>query len=114
MSAYALAGAAITAADREIMRHATKARRPKMRGRSGQGLLCGIPNNIHCARDIDQDSEGVYAYLQGMYFSVHDVGNATSFSWLGEPNPLPSKPPLFLVPNGPPGHKPNAQAFTPE
>gem|GEM_PF-7066830 len=53
-----------------------------------------------------------HAYRVGMYFSVNDAAHATSTNYLGEPNPLPASLPLYLIPNGPPGHKPAAAGFT--
>jgi hypothetical protein len=61
----------------------------------------------------NQTQRGVYAYVQGVYFSVHDAAHATSSNYTGEPNPLPASLPLYLVPNGLPGHKPAPMPFTP-
>jgi IPT/TIG domain/Bacterial Ig-like domain (group 2)/Galactose oxidase, central domain len=61
----------------------------------------------------DQIRRNVYAYSVGMYFSTHDIATATSSNYLGEPDPLPASLPLYLVPPGPPGHKPGPKLFTP-
>jgi len=62
----------------------------------------------------DMTQRAVYAYTVGTYFSLHDVSSATSSNWRGEPYPLPSSLPLYLVPEGPAGHKPALQPFKPE
>jgi hypothetical protein len=62
----------------------------------------------------NQTQRGVYAYTVGMYFSLNDAAHATSKNYTGEPNPLPASLPLYLVPNGPPGHKPSPKPFTPQ
>ena len=62
----------------------------------------------------NQTKRRVYAYTPGMYFSLKDSAHATSSNYLGEPNPLPASLPLYLVPNGTPGKKPNPQSFTPQ
>jgi hypothetical protein len=53
----------------------------------------------------------VTAYLVGTYFSLNSAPNATSDSWTGEPNPLPSSTPMYLIPEGTHGHKKAPQSF---
>lgn len=61
----------------------------------------------------DQIRRNVDAYSVGMYFSIRDIGSATSKNYLGERDPLPASLPLYLVPIGPAGHKPPATLFSP-
>jgi hypothetical protein len=56
---------------------------------------------------------GVYAYKEGMYVSLNNAAQATSYNYKGEPDPIPASLPLYLIPEGPPGHKPAAIGFTP-
>jgi hypothetical protein len=56
---------------------------------------------------------GVYAYEKGMYVSLNDAALATSYNYKGEPNPIPASLPLYLIPDGPPGHKPKPTGFAP-
>ena len=62
----------------------------------------------------NKTQRGVYAYEKGMYFSLHDAASGTSSNYTGEPNPLPASLPLYLVPNGPAGNKPQPLGFTPQ
>jgi hypothetical protein len=61
-----------------------------------------ISNNI---------KRGVYAYEVGMYFSQQDAQHDRYRTGNGriEPEVLPT----YMVPEGVPGHKPNANSFTP-
>lgn len=53
----------------------------------------------------------VTGYMVGTYFSLNSAANATSKNWLGEPNPLPTSTPMYLIPEGPPGNKPLPKPF---
>lgn len=56
---------------------------------------------------------GVYAYDKAMYFSINDAAHATTRVPSQEPNPLPATPPLYMIPEGPPGNKPAPLPFCP-
>ena len=43
----------------------------------------------------------VTAYMVGTYFSLNNAANATSTDWRGEPNPLSTSTPMYLIPEGP-------------
>jgi hypothetical protein len=47
----------------------------------------------------------VTAYMVGTYFSLNNAANATSTDWRGEPNPLPTSTPMYLIPEGAPAKK---------
>ena len=53
----------------------------------------------------------VTAYMVGTYFSLNSAANATSNNWTGEPNPLPTSLPMYLIPEGPHGNKKLPTAF---
>ena len=53
----------------------------------------------------------VTGYMVGTYFSLKDATNATSNNWTGEPNPLPTSTPMYLIPEGTHGHKKPPTAF---
>jgi uncharacterized protein YjdB len=53
----------------------------------------------------------VTAYMVGTYFSLNNAANATSNNWTGEPNPLPTSVPMYLIPEGPHGNKKPPTAF---
>jgi hypothetical protein len=53
----------------------------------------------------------VTGYMVGTYFSVNSVAGATSSNWTGEPNPLPTSLPMYLIPEGPPGRKKSPTPF---
>ena len=58
----------------------------------------------------NQTGRGVYAYKVGMYFSQQDRDNDQHYDGSTSPNP-PATLPIYLVPVGPPGHKPTLAAF---
>jgi hypothetical protein len=60
-----------------------------------------------------QINRGVYAYTVGTYLSLKDAGSATSSNWTGEPKILPTSLPMYLIPDGPPGHKKPPTPFCP-
>lgn len=47
----------------------------------------------------------VTGYAFGTYFSLKNAANATSNNWTGEPNPLPTSTPMYLIPEGAHGNK---------
>lgn len=53
---------------------------------------------------------GVYAYKVGMYFSALDAAHDTKFA-PEENDKGPSSLPVYMVPVGPPGHKPDPTPF---
>jgi hypothetical protein len=58
----------------------------------------------------NQTGRGVYAYKVGMYFSQQDRDNDQHYDGSTSPNP-PASLPMYMVPVGPPGHKPALTAF---
>jgi hypothetical protein len=55
----------------------------------------------------------VKAWKKGLYFSLNDAAHATSSNFKGEPDPVPTVLPLYLIPNGTPGSKPDPTLFFP-
>jgi hypothetical protein len=53
----------------------------------------------------------VYAYKVGMYFSQQDAGNDQNFSGTSVTKALPDSLPMYLIPEGTPGHKPSPMPF---
>jgi hypothetical protein len=53
----------------------------------------------------------VTGYTVGTYFSLKNAANATSNNWAGEPNPLPTSTPMYLIPEGTHGNKKPPTAF---
>jgi hypothetical protein len=60
----------------------------------------------------NQTRRGVYAYKVGMYFSSLDAANDTKTA-PKKGDLAPTGLPAYLIPVGPPGHKPNPTPFTP-
>jgi hypothetical protein len=60
----------------------------------------------------NQTQRGVFAYEVGLYFSTVDAAHDSHFSGVGLKSP-PNALPMYMVPEGTPGHKPAAIAFTP-
>ncbi len=62
------------------------------------------------ARQLNRNVRG---YKVGTYLSLKDAAHATSKNRTGEPNPLPGTLPMYLIPEGAPGHKKAPEVFTP-
>ncbi len=72
--------------------------------------ISGTPIAKLLARQIGRR---VYAYAVGTYFSVKNAAHATSSNWAGESKILPTSLPMYLIPEGTPGHKKAPMTFCP-
>ena len=61
----------------------------------------------------NQLNRGVYAYDVGVYFSQKDANNDQHFSGVSVTKNPPDALPMYMVPEGTPGHKPAMKPFCP-